>query len=151
MACSHLTKDLSLAYSHLNRWTQFTFSVHSQGPQPQFPLWCGKRFSFCFTFGFILLDFINVNNVNCYSAAIRKLSSMPTALRMPTNESKACSKQTKRVWYQILRRWHSPYHSPGTTLTKWPPWVHCHNVRALSRVGRWILEEKHAAMSWLSP
>jgi len=25
---------------------------------------------------------------------------MPTALRMPINELKACSKQTKRVWYQ---------------------------------------------------
>lgn len=30
----------------------------------------------------------------------KKLSNMPTALRVPTNESKACCKQTKRVWCQ---------------------------------------------------
>lgn len=58
--------------------------------------------------------------------------SMPTALQMPANESKA-RKQTKRIWCQppFLHHWHSPCHSSSTTQTKWLPWICCDNMVAL--------------------
>lgn len=43
----------------------------------------------------------------------QKLSSVPTAMRMPTNESQAFSSETKRVWCQPRCHW-QPLLAPNT-------------------------------------
>lgn len=74
-----------------------------------------------------------------HSATVKKLSNVPTALRMPTNESKACCKADKEGLM--------PTSKPLTTITgdlpaslalsktKWRRTTRYHNMAALSGSG----------------
>lgn len=75
----------------------FFFSSSSHKHQILFQ---AEPFASFFVFDCMFVCFVQLQQnkgSGFHSATVKKLSNVPTALRMPTNESKACCKQTKRV------------------------------------------------------
>lgn len=93
----HILSDPVTQHSRGESLPESSEKIKTTGPDQFFPAVSTTDVFSTFDRMFVcLLHLLQKKGSGYHSATVQKLSSVPTALRMPTNESKACCMQTKR-------------------------------------------------------